>query len=244
MTEETEKKPTRARAAKVEEAPTMNIYQRIAAISREAGALAPESKGGVPFAFRGIDGTVAHLSGLLNQYEVFAVPQIQSHIITERDAGNRVVKTAQVEVKYIFFGPDGDSVEVTTPGLADDFADRASAQAMSVAFRIALLQLFHLPTHTREPEETGEDVMQNRGAAKSSAPAALQKANAVKAGAADTLLQLQTKAKALGKNLGLEVAELNAMGAELSGGKSPEVWFVDPTVMGKLVEALEAKVKG
>ena len=40
MTEETEKKPTRARAAKVEEAPTMNIYQRIAAISRAAGALA------------------------------------------------------------------------------------------------------------------------------------------------------------------------------------------------------------
>ena len=245
MTEETEKKPTRARATKVEEAPPMNIYQRIAAISRAAGALAPEAKGGVPFAFRGIDGTVAHLSGLLNQYEVFAVPQIQSHIITEREAGNnRIVKTAQVEVKYIFFGPDGDSVEVTTPGLADDFADRASAQAMSVAFRIALLQLFHLPTHTREPEETGEDVLQNRGAAASNAPAALQKANAVKAGGADTLLQLQTKAKALGKNLGLEVAELNAMGAELSGGESPEVWFVDSVVMGKLVKALETKAKG
>lgn len=262
---------TRSRAKKVEEveeaeagaatmvpettpASDLNIYQRINLISQEAGALAPEAKGGVPFAFRGIDGTVAHLSYFMNKYGVIAAPGVVSHIVTEREVlgrdGNpsgRIVKTSQVEVMYKFYGPAGDFVEVTTPGLADDFADRSSAQAMSVAYRIALLQLFHLPTHTKEPEETGQDVISQReaianGSATSNVPQAVQQAQAASGGAAaKSLVQLQAEAKAIGKALNLGVAELNSMGAEVNGGADTSAWFNDHGSMVKLVEALKAK---
>lgn len=247
MTEATEKKAPakRAGAVKVEETP-LNIYQRINAISEEAGALAPEAKGGVPFAFRGIDGTVAHLTPFMHKYGVFNTSKVQSHIITEREVGNRVIKTAQVEVEFEFFAPDGSSVRMATPGLADDFADRASAQAMSVAYRIALLQLFHLPTHTREPEETGQ-VVQDEIAKGDSAPRAAKAVEAAKAkagataAAAASVTKLQAEAKALARELEKGPEDLNTLGAKLAEDRGVTNWFQDAGVMSELVEALKAE---
>lgn len=245
MAETAEKKTTtRAKAAPKAEEPEMNIFQRINAISQEAGALAPESKGGVPFAFRGIDGTVAHLTPFLHKYGVFNTSNVISHLVTEREVGNRVVKTTQVEVEFEFFAPDGSSVKMTTPGLADDFADRSSAQAMSVAYRIALLQLFHLPTHSREPEETGQDVMDNRGAAGNPAPKAVATAQAKAQQAAasgESLLKLQTEAKALGRKLNKGPDDLNAMGTAIGDEMSAKDWFNDAGAMAELVKRLKAE---
>lgn len=247
---ETVAEKKRAAAIKVAEEQPLTIYQRIAAITREAGALAPEAKGGVPFAFRGIDGTVAHLTPFLNKYEVFLAPVVQSHIVTPNAVGNRTVKTTEVEVTYGVYGPDGKSdIEITVPGLADDFADRSTAQAMSVAYRIALLQLFHLPTHSKEPEETGQEVV-NGTAQAASAPRQAKAVETAKAAAAPAapapaaatpLAKLQGEAKALGKALKLESADLNKMGAELSGGLPVEEWFKDQAVMSSIVEQLKAK---
>lgn len=232
-----------AAAAATKKEPELNIYQRINAISQEAGALAPEAKGGVPFAFRGIDGTVAHLTPFMHKYGVFNTSKVVSHVVTEREAGNRVVKTTQVEVEFEFFSPDGSSVTMVTPGLADDFGDRSSAQAMSVAYRIALLQLFHLPTHTREPEETGQEVMDNRAAAPASTQAkAVQNAKAQAAGVqatATSLGKLQAEAKALGRKLGKGSDDLNKLGSEFGEG-NPD-WFGSVEVMTKIVEALKAE---
>lgn len=234
-----------AAAKKAAEVPAeMNIYQRINAISQEAGALAPESKNGVPFAFRGIDGTVAHLTPFMHKYGVFAAPRVLSHVVTEREAGNRVVKTTQLEVEFTFYGPDGSSVTTVTGGLADDFGDRSTAQAASVAYRIALLQLFHLPTHTKEPEETGQEVINARDTGQTSAPRgpnAVEKAKAATAPAGAGVSELQQKAKALGRKVGKTPAELNAKGAELSGGKEQAEWFNDPFIMEQIVDWLTAE---
>lgn len=250
MTEETT--AAKPRATKATKEPELNIYQRIVAITKEAGALAPEAKGGVPFAFRGIDGTVAHLTPFLNKYEVFLAPRVRSHIVTPNAVGNRTVKTTEVEVTYDVFGPDGKSdIEVTVPGLADDFADRSSAQAMSVAYRIALLQLFHLPTHSKEPEETGQAVLDQAGQAAPRGPKAVEaakapaKAAATAAPAAEApaggLAKLQGEAKALGKALNVGSDELNKMGSDLSGGLPPAEWFNDVAVMSSIVSQLKAK---
>lgn len=233
-----------AAAAATKKDTELNIYQRINLISQEAGALAPEAKGGVPFAFRGIDGTVAHLTPFLHKYGVFNTSKVISHVVTEREVGNRVVKTTQVEVEFEFFAPDGSSVTMITPGLADDFADRSSAQSMSVAYRIALLQLFHLPTHSKEPEETGQEVMDTRGTAAPAQAKAVQNAKAQAAGvqeAATALSKLQAKAKALGRKLGKESEDLNKMGNEFGAG-NPD-WFGSVEVMTKIVAALEAEDK-
>ena len=64
------------------DAAPLSIYQIISKVSEEAGALAPESKGGVPFAFRGIDGTVAHLSPVLRKYGVVVVPTVIEHKVS------------------------------------------------------------------------------------------------------------------------------------------------------------------
>lgn len=240
----TEAKTTTARAAKAKE-DELSIYQRINLISQEAGALAPEAKGGVPFAFRGIDGTVAHLTPFLHKYGVFLSPVVQSHIVTPTAVGTRTVKTTEVEVTYVVYGPDGRSdIEITVPGLADDFADRSSAQAMSVAYRIALLQLFHLPTHSKEPEETGQGVMDAAASAtpaRGPKPVETAKATAAQASPGGNLVALQSKAKALGKALGKEPDQLNAMAETLKG--DVEDWFNNAGVMSKIVKALEDEQK-
>lgn len=254
MTEATEDKPKTAARAKAE--PKLNIFQRIAAISKEAGALAPESKGGVPFAFRGVDGTVAHLTPFLHKYEVIVYPHEINHIVTEREvidkAGNstgRIVKTSQVETTFRAVGPDGEWIQIQTAGLADDFADRSTAQAQSVAYRVALLQLFHLPTHSKEPEESGEEVLKGRdaAAASTSAPRGPKAVEAAKAAAAGDgpgdLKKLQADAKVLGRKLGKSPADLNALGSELSGGKEQTEWFNDVSVMEKIIGTLKAEAE-
>lgn len=133
----------------------LNIYQIIDRISNEAGALAPEAKGGVPFAFRGIDSTVAHLSPFLRKYGVIVVPTVTQKVVSSAPSGNKVVTTTDLTVSFEFFAPDGTSIIATTGGLANDYADRSTAQAHSVAFRVALLETFFLPTHSPEPEQTG-----------------------------------------------------------------------------------------
>lgn len=137
---------------------SLSIYQAISKISEEAGALAPESKGGVPFAFRGIDGTVAHLAPFLLKYGVITVPKVIDHKVSLREVGNKAITQSEVTTEFTFYAPDGSSISATTVGLAQDYSDRSAAQAQSVAFRVALLQTFALPTHSKEPEEVGEEV--------------------------------------------------------------------------------------
>lgn len=243
-------KPTRAKTAKAADAPELNIFQRVAAISAEAGAMAPESKGGVPFAFRGIDGTVAHLTPFLNKYGVFLAPNVEEKEVRERElydkqgtATGRIVKTTDLVLKWDVYGPDGYGFSFSTAGLADDFADRSTAQAHSVAYRIALLQLFHLPTHTREPEETGQDVL-NAAEAGGPAPRAAKAVEAAKAASAPpaaNATRLQQEAKALGRKLGKESADLNALGMKISGKTNVDDWFHDVAVMTKVVETLKAE---
>lgn len=240
MTEEVAEKKPRATAAKKVVEPELNIYQRINAISAEAGALAPEAKGGVPFAFRGIDGTVAHLTPFLLKYGVFLSPVVQSHIVVPNAVGNRTVKTTELEVKYKVYGPDGESdIEIVVPGLADDFADRSSAQAMSVAYRIALLQLFHLPTHSKEPEETGQLVQDAATTAAPRGPKAVEQAKAAPAAPAGGITKLQAQAKALGKALGKGSEDLNALLAEHGDNEADP--FNSVSVLTKVVKALEAE---
>jgi hypothetical protein len=153
------------------------IVRLIAQIKREVGALAPSRSDGVPFPFRGIDGVVNHLVGKINEYGIVTVPQVIESKTTERAQGNRVVKTTDITVAFHFHAPDGSFLTATTQGLADDYADRSAAQAQSVAFRIALLQTFFLPTQSPEPEQTGQQV-QDGATAQPQQPQAVARAAA------------------------------------------------------------------
>jgi hypothetical protein len=157
------------------------VIQRILAVAAEVGVLAPERSGGVPFAFRGVDATVSKLTPLLNKHQVFIAPTQVVQELTQRDVpGGKVVTKADLVVHYRAYGAAGDHLDFQVPGQADDFADRSTAQAMSVAFRILLLQVFHIAANGNEEEasEATKNSREQAGLAKvdnaraASAPAA------------------------------------------------------------------------
>ena len=143
------------------------IYTLINDVKKKVGPLAPKKTAGVPFPFRGIDGTVNHVASAVNEAGIVIVPRVIEHEVLPRELKDgRVVKTTKVTTEFVFYAPDGSSVSAITSGLADDFADRSTAQAQSVAFRVALLQTFLLPTQSSEPEETGQKVQDKPGQSK------------------------------------------------------------------------------
>lgn len=173
--------------------PKRNIYELINLISQEAGALAPESKGGVPFAFRGIDGTVAHLSPFMRKYGVIVVPSVQDRNVVATPVGTKTLTGTDILTTYTFYAPDGSSLETTVTGYATDYADRSSAQAQSVALRVALLQVFFLPTHSPDPEETSVTPDSSANAAPSAPAGSTARPSAPPANPAKAL-QAQIKA--------------------------------------------------
>ena len=58
----------------------------------------------------------------------------------------------KVKVSYTFIGAGGDAIKATVVGEAMDSGDKATAKAMSVAFRTALLQTLSLPTDEPDPD--------------------------------------------------------------------------------------------
>lgn len=224
-----------------------NIYNRINLISQEAGALKPEKSGGVPFPFRGIDGTVNHLSPLLRKYGVIYLPKVTSHKVSSREVGTKTVTQSEIETTFTFVAPDGSSVEVTTAGLAQDFADRSAAQAQSVALRVALLQLFALPTQTKEPEETGQ-IVQDGSEKEKADVAAKAPQTPAKPTVAALKAQIGTFIKGGTNQATGEVTDpiagpiLNDYADKKFGSR--DVWFTDATKLGVLLDDLRAgKVK-
>lgn len=175
--------------AKTEDKPT-SIGAIISRISEEAGALhkSRAAGGGVPFEFRGIDAVINHLAPHMDKYGVFSTSRVTHKETTPRplfdregNPNGKAITQTDITVEYTFHAPDGSSVTTEVPGLAQDHADRSAAQAMSVAYRVALLQLFHLPTDSPEPEVSGEQTQEyiekntaapSRGPARKAGPSA------------------------------------------------------------------------
>lgn len=209
-----------------------NIYQIISAISKEAGPLAAEKAGGVPFAFRGINAVVDKLAPLLNKYEVITVPEVLEHKVTSNPSGNKVVTTTEILAHYHFYAPDGSKVTATTAGLANDYADRSSAQAQSVAFRTALLQTFTLPSSDPEPEQTGVE-----REAPSAQPVAAAKPPVGQQKSVATLTE-EIKAIIGDPESGYEATDINALGTKISGGDAK--WKTKANYLEATIKAVKA----
>lgn len=223
----------------------LNIVQLISLISKEAGALAPEAKGGVPFPFRGIDGTINHLSPYLQKYGVVVVPRVIKAVTTPNAVGNRTVKTTEVETEFTFYAPDMQtSVTATTAGLADDFADRSAAQAQSVAYRIALLQTFTLPTQSPEPEQTGEVVLNGR-AETAAAPATPPQPRSMNAVDSARQKPAEKSVEQLFLDLRAEAGKRNLTGAQMNEyakeeGATTADWIKDRDILTKVAAKVAA----
>ena len=135
------------------------IYE---ALSRVMGSVQAVKKGDrnneQNYNFRGIDAVVNAVGPALREHGVLVTPELLEvgyrDVLTSRGKPSR---ECTVRVRYRFHGPAGDHLDVVVPGESMDFGDKGAAKAMSVAFRIALLQALAIPTDEPEHDPDARD---------------------------------------------------------------------------------------
>lgn len=132
---------------------TKTVYQAWSAVMR---AVPVVEKGGYnesqKFAFRGIDDVLNALGPAMRAEGVFVVPRLTSMEYASFQSNRGSIPSVRVIVDYRVFGPAGDFFEGTVAGESMDSGDKATAKAMSVAFRTFLAQAACLPTGDPDPD--------------------------------------------------------------------------------------------
>jgi len=105
------------------------------------------------FKFRGIDAVVNAVGPALRKHGGFIVPEVISsqHSVAETARGGSI-NVVRLEVEYKVFGAEGHPIIGTVAAEAFDAGDKATAKAMSVAYRTFLLQVLCLPTDEPDPD--------------------------------------------------------------------------------------------
>jgi hypothetical protein len=137
------------------ETKTLPIAQALNEVMKEVGAVKKNDRNASQgFNFRGIDAVVNAVSPALQKHGVIVVPSVEDYEYHSVEIGkNRTVMGhVKVKVTYTFIGAGGDAIKATVVGEAMDSGDKATAKAMSVAFRTALLQTLSLPTDEPDPD--------------------------------------------------------------------------------------------
>lgn len=132
-----------------------SVVQLLNKVMNDVGAISKSDRNqSQGFNFRGIDAVVNAVSPALQKHGIIVVPTVEhSEYQTVEIGKNRTAMGhCRVKVSYSFIGPNGDAVKATVIAEAMDSGDKASAKAMSVAFRTALLQSLCLPTDEIDPD--------------------------------------------------------------------------------------------
>ena len=144
------------------------IAQALNEIMKAVGGIAKKDKNTAQgFNFRGIDSVVNAVSPALQKFGVVVIPSVEEYDYQTVEIGRNRTAMGHVRVKvsYTFIGANGDAIKATVVGEAMDSGDKATAKAMSVAFRTALLQSLSLPTDEVDPDahsyerSSAEDVL-------------------------------------------------------------------------------------
>jgi hypothetical protein len=144
------------------------IAQALSEIMKAVGGIAKKDKNTAQgFNFRGIDSVVNAVSPALQKFGVVVIPSVEEYEYQTVEIGRNRTAMGHVRVKvsYTFIGANGDAIKATVVGEAMDSGDKATAKAMSVAFRTALLQSLSLPTDEVDPDahsyerSSAEDVL-------------------------------------------------------------------------------------
>ena len=131
------------------------IAQALSEIMKAVGGIAKKDKNTAQgFNFRGIDAVVNAVSPALQKFGVVVIPSVEEYEYQTVEIGRNRTAMGHVKVKvsYTFIGANGDAIKATVVGEAMDSGDKATAKAMSVAFRTALLQSLALPTDEADPD--------------------------------------------------------------------------------------------
>lgn len=140
------------------------IYAAVGGIQRDFAAVGIPKESvntGQHFNFRGIDAIQMALAPLLARHWVLIIPevidQLENQVTTRSGAATRVV----VNVKYkVISTVDGSMIIAVINGEAIDSGDKATAKAMTMAFKTLVLQMFCVPTgEALDPDASSPEVV-------------------------------------------------------------------------------------
>lgn len=143
------------------------IQKSLIEVMKEVGAVGKNDRNtSQGFAFRGIDAVINAVSPAFQKHGVIVVPTVvDKETSMIESAKGKAMTHVQLKVAYTFYGTEGDFVSATVYSEAMDYGDKATAKAMSVALRTALLQTLALPTDEPDPDsqsyERGSDKVAN-----------------------------------------------------------------------------------
>lgn len=132
-----------------------SVHQALADVKAAVGAVGKGQKNAQQgFNFRGVDDVVNAAAPALNDNRIVIMPEILDFTYETVEVGRNKTQMGHVtgKVAYVFWGPLGDSVRAVVPSEAMDSGDKAIPKFMSVAYRIALLQVLNLPTDEPDPD--------------------------------------------------------------------------------------------
>lgn len=131
------------------------IHERLLAVMNDVQAVGKNDRNNQQgFNFRGIDAVINAVGPAFRKHGVVVVPSVLRSEYSQVEVGkNRTpMGHARLTVEFAFVASDGSQVEAVVPSEAMDSGDKATAKAMSVALRTALLQVLALPTDEPDPD--------------------------------------------------------------------------------------------
>lgn len=144
---------------------TPTIHQAINAVMRHVTEVRKSQRNShFGFEFRGIEQVMEATAPAFREHGIVGpVPKLLKVTRLEAKENGTKDPITFVEVEYTFYGPAGDSIVAVVPGEAKD-----TIKAMSIAERIALIQVLHIPTAHRDadappPVSTARAKLQARG---------------------------------------------------------------------------------
>lgn len=133
----------------------MKVHEAIVKIREDVGAVRKDGRNTQQnFNFRGVDAVVNAVSAAMSKHGVMVFPsKVEHRDASKQLSGGKMATAPVVIVDYTFVGPEGDQFVAQVPAESFDLGDKATAKAMSVAYRTCLLQVFTLPTDDADPDE-------------------------------------------------------------------------------------------
>jgi hypothetical protein len=129
------------------------IYQAMAAILKDFGALEKDKRNPQGWNFRSVDQAMGRLHTLMSDHGVFVCPEVVDVQRSEyTTSGGKAWQAASVTMKYTFVASDGSSVSVSMVGEGADMGDKATSKAVAMALKYAIFQTFSVPTEDPDPD--------------------------------------------------------------------------------------------
>ena len=134
--------------------------QVIVAVMQEVSSVAKKDKNqSQGFSFRGIDAVMNAVGPAFRKAGGFVSPEVLSIDNTAvPSASGKSLNVVRLTVKYSVYGSEGEPISGVVAAEAFDSGDKATAKAMSVAYRTFLLQLLCLPTDEPDPDHDSYEI--------------------------------------------------------------------------------------